>query len=127
MISFKNRGNFERTLTFFDYVLRPNYYDILLRYGNKGVDALRTATPKDSGETANSWSFKIGKEKGRVILSFYNDEVTEQGTPIAILIQYGHATRNGGFVQGIDFINPALRPVFKEMANEIWGRVIDVK
>ena len=127
MISIKQRGNFEKTLTFLEYVLNPDYYDILFKYGKKGVQALRMATPKDSGETANSWSFKIGKGEGKVILSFYNDEVTESGTPIAILIQYGHATRNGGFVQGVDFINPALRPIFNDMANEIWGRIIDVK
>jgi len=127
MISFKHKGNFERTLTFLEYVLRPNYYEILLRYGEKGVRALSNATPKDSGETANSWSYKIGKERNRIVLSFYNDSVTSNGTPIAILIQYGHATKNGGFVQGIDFINPALRPVFNDMANEIWRRVIDAK
>lgn len=127
MFSFKNKGNFERTLTFLEYALKQNYYDILLNYGKKGVQALSANTPKDSGETANSWSFKIDKKKGKIIISFYNDETTPAGTPIAILIQYGHATKNGSFVQGKDFINPALRPVFESMANEIWGRVIDVK
>ena len=87
------------------------------RYGSQGVEALRSATPKDSGLTANSWSFTI-EDWG---IGFNNTNV-QDGYSVALLIQYGHATRNGGYVEGIDFINPALRPIFDQIANECWRR-----
>lgn len=123
MIRVKNTGNFEKTLTFFERILNFNYLSILNEYGKKGVSALIAYTPKDSGETANSWTYSITKKNGSLLLSWNNSVLTDEGTPIAILIQYGHATKNGGFLIGQDFINPALKPVFEQMTNELWGRL----
>lgn len=123
MIRVKNTGNFEKTLTFFERILNFNYLSILNEYGKKGVSALIAYTPKDSGETASSWTYSITKKNGSLLLSWNNSVLTEEGTPIAILIQYGHATKNGGFLIGQDFINPALKPVFEQMTNELWGRL----
>jgi hypothetical protein len=95
---------------------------ILNEYGRKGVEALKAATPRDTGLTAESWYYEIQRGEGLIRLSFNNSN-TNQGIPIAILIQYGHATRNGGFVEGIDYINPALRPVFDELAEKLWKEV----
>lgn len=95
---------------------------ILNEYGKKGVEALKAATPRDTGLTAESWYYEIQRGEGLIRLSFNNSN-TNQGIPIAILIQYGHATRNGGFVEGIDYINPALRPVFDELAEKLWKEV----
>ena len=94
----------------------------LTRYGEMGVAALMSATPVDTGLTANSWYYKIEKERGRVTLSFHNSNI-QNGVPIAIILQYGHGTRNGGWVQGRDYINPALQPVFDKMADDIWREV----
>lgn len=126
MIKVKSTGGFEKTLNFFDYVLDLNYISILREYGKKGVRYLKDYTPKDTGETAEAWTYSITKKDNKLILAWNNSVLTEEGTPIAILIQYGHATRNGGFVMGQDFINPALKPVFDGMADEIWRRVISV-
>lgn len=99
---------------------------ILDRYGREGVRALSAATPSRTGATANSWSYYIeqGKSKSSVIWTNSN-EAPGASVPVAILIQYGHMTRNGGYVQGIDFINPALRGVFKDMANAIYREVVE--
>jgi len=94
------------------------------KYGRMGVEALRSVTPVDTGKTASSWYYKIERSKGRVSLIFCNSNTTPEGTPIAIILQYGHATRNGGFVQGIDYINPIIVPIFEEIANTAWKEVI---
>ena len=94
----------------------------LRKYGEKGVNALKEATPKDSGLTATSWKYKIEKEAGKTSLTFYNSNV-QNGVPIAIILQYGHGTRNGGWVEGYDYINPAIRPIFKELADAAWREV----
>lgn len=123
MISFSHKGDFSKTLRFLNYVLDRDYLNILSDYGRRGVDALASATPKDSGETASSWNFEITKNSKSVILSFTNSNIVD-GVPIAIILQYGHATRNGGYVEGVDYINPALSHIFNELANEAWGRVV---
>ena len=94
----------------------------LTKYGEKGVAALQAATPVRTGETASSWYYKIEKSGSRITLSFLNSNANK-GVPIAIILQYGHGTNNGGWVQGRDYINPALRPVFDEMAQAIWREV----
>lgn len=115
MIKLTQKGSFRNAERFFDNSknLSRRLRTALERYGAKGVEALRSATPKDSGLTANSWYYVI--EDGGI--SFCNSN-TQDGVPVAILIQYGHATRNGGYVKGIDYINPALRPIFEELAEE---------
>lgn len=95
---------------------------ILNKYGMKGVEALREATPKDTGKTSESWSYKITRENDIVKLSFLNSN-RNQDVPIAIILQYGHGTKNGGWVEGIDYINPAIQPLFEELAKEIWKEV----
>ena len=122
----KQKGNFKKTNNFLRYVLDQRYLDILNRYGEEGVRALSANTPRDTGETASSWSYEIIRGKNKIILAFNNDHV-EKGVPIAVILQYGHATRNGGWVEGIDYINPAIQPIFKKIANDAWGRVVSVQ
>lgn len=122
----KQKGNFKNINNFLRYVLDQQYLDILNKYGAEGVRALSANTPIDTGETASSWSYEIIKSKKKIILAFNNDHI-EKGVPIAIILQYGHATRNGGWVEGIDYINPAIQPIFKKIANDAWGRVVHVQ
>lgn len=93
------------------------------KYGQKGVDALRNATPVDSGLTASSWYYEVVKTHNGVKIQFCNSNIQNGWAPIAILLQYGHATRNGGYVQGRDYINPAIQPLFDQMADDAWKEV----
>ena len=99
------------------------YLSALEKYGEEGVKALMAATPRDTGATANSWSYRIVKNKDSATITWTNSNTTESGIPIAVLIQYGHATGTGGYVQGRDFINPAMRPVFDKIAEDAWMEV----
>lgn len=124
MITIRQEGDFSKLTNFFERCKGWINLSNLDKYGRQGVEALASATPKDSGATATSWSYEIvrrGTKSASII--FHNSNLTPHGTPVAILIQYGHATRNGSWVEGIDYINPALRPVFENMANEIWREV----
>jgi hypothetical protein len=94
------------------------------KYGPIGVAALKRATPEDEGQTANSWYYQIVRKRGFYCIQWCNRNVEEPGTiPVAILIQYGHGTRTGGYVEGTDFINPAMRPIFEKMAADMWKEV----
>jgi len=121
MITITQQGDFSRTINYFRKLedLDLSKLDI---YGQKGVNALRDATPIDSGLTAGSWSYDISKEKNTVTISFKNSNV-ENGILIAIILQYGHATRNGGWVEGRDYINPAIQPIFDEIVENAWKEV----
>lgn len=122
MISFRQKGDFSNTTKFLEKaknVFRNNKFD---KYGQQGVAALASATPKDSGETANSWYYTIKKTASGVTISFNNKHI-EQGVPIAIILQYGHGTGTGGWVEGRDYINPAIRPIFDKIADEAWKEV----
>lgn len=124
MITIRQEGDFSKLTNFFERCKGWIHLSNLDKYGRQGVEALSSATPKDSGTTATSWSYEIvrrGTKSASII--FHNSNLTPQGTPVAILIQYGHATKNGSWVEGIDYINPALRSVFENMANEIWREV----
>lgn len=123
MIRVRQHGNFSKTEAFLNRMKHPFYYGMLHRYGKQGVEALRNATPRDTGKTAESWSYEIRQNNSRIQIIWKNSNLAERGMPIAVLIQYGHATKNGGYVQGIDYINPALRPIFEDMANSIWKEV----
>ena len=123
IISMTQRGNFKKTDRFLSKFIGFHYRHKLERYGSRGVEALRNGTPKDSGETAEAWSYEIVEEPGRTAIYWRNSHVVN-GTNIAIILQYGHATRNGGFVEGIDYINPAIRPIFEDMAREVWKEVV---
>ena len=122
MISFNQKGDLSKTIDFLNGLKKKNIETMLDKYGQQGVDALSKATPVDTGETANSWKFKIESKKGKATIIWYNTNV-ENGVPIAILLQYGHGTQNGGYIQGRDYINPAMRPIFDRMANDIWKEV----
>lgn len=123
MISFVHKGNFNNTEKFFDRIMHRSYKDTLASYGERGVKALAAATPKDTGKTADSWIYSIEEGKGTVSIVWSNTNVNK-GLNIAVLLQYGHGTRNGGYVQGRDYINPALRPLFDEIANKAWEEVV---
>lgn len=123
MITFRQEGNFSRLDTYFERLKGVFKWSFLDKYGRAGVEALSSATPIESGKTAESWRYKIVRTESSVSINFYNDNTTSEGTPIAILLQYGHATKNGGFVEGIDYINPAIVPIFEEIANTAWSEV----
>ena len=122
MIKISLKGNFKNIERFFDGAknrLPQRIRSVLDRYGRQGVAALQMYTPKDSGETANSWKYEIFN----LGIVWSNTNVTGNGTPVAILLQYGHGTKNGGYVQGRDYINPALQPIFDEIADNCWKEV----
>ncbi len=118
----KVRGNFKNTERFLKGTKEINFKNILDTYGQQGVRALAEATPIDSGLTASSWGYVIKGNKGSISIIWTNSN-TVRGIPIAILLQYGHGTRNGGFVQGKDYINPALQPIFDKITEEAWREV----
>lgn len=123
MIVFKHTGDFSSTEKFLRRQNRSKYMRTFQEYGKKGVELLSQATPTDTGLTASSWDYEITHRRGRYTLSWSNANVND-GVPIAIIIQYGHATRNGGYVQGRDYINPVMQPIFDSMTEELWREVI---
>ena len=125
MITFKQKGDFRHTENFLKNAEDDKWINILDSYGQEGVDELRSATPKDTGDTASSWSYSIRKRDGKVSLEWSNSH-SNKGVNIAIILQYGHATGTGGYVEGIDYINPALRPVFERLAERVWEEVTSV-
>lgn len=122
MISFRQKGDFSKLTRFLEKAKEAVKLGDLDRYGQEGVAALASATPVDSGLTANSWYYEITHEKGSATISFYNSNINK-GVPIAIILQYGHGTRNGGWVEGRDYINPAIQPVFDKIAENAWKEV----
>lgn len=117
MIRFKHRGSFANTEKFFEKAAKLDITQVLAKYGREGIRALSAATPTETGETANAWGYEITMEKGRVTIFWTNTHV-DDGVNIAVILQYGHGTRNGGYVQGIDYINPAIGPIFERIAQE---------
>lgn len=122
MISFRHKGDFKNTEKLLKKSLGKDYMAVLRQYGQRGASMLSSATPFESGETAASWSYEIIQNENGISICWNNSHV-EKGVNIAIILQYGHATRNGGWVQGRDYINPALRPIFDEMAEAAWKEV----
>ena len=122
MITFRQKGDFKNLTGYLERFKEGLKISSLDRYGEEGVRALADATPKDTGLTAASWEYRIVHGEGSVSITFNNTNF-QNGVPIAIILQYGHATRNGGYVQGIDYINPALRPIFERIADEAWEEV----
>lgn len=122
MIEVKTSGSFDNTLKFLRQASTKASLGNLDSYGERGIRALQAATPKDSGETAASWAYKIVRESGRVRIEWYNTH-TEDGANIAIILQYGHGTGTGGWVEGQDYINPAMRPVFDQISKDILKEV----
>lgn len=124
-IMFRHKGDFSKTEKFFNSLLKLDYLNVLERYGQAGVAALASATPKDSGLTAASWDYEITHNGKETTIAFTNSNISN-GVNIAIILQYGHGTRNGGYVAGRDFINPAIQPIFDKIANEAWREVTNL-
>ena len=125
MIKFKHKGDFSKATRYFERIKKTPHNINFEQFGKAGVAALASATPIESGLTANSWSYEIEKTKGSVKISFNNSNI-QNGVPIAIILQYGHGTHNGGWVQGRDYINPAIQPIFDEITNKAWKEVTKV-
>ena len=122
MIRFRQKGDFFKTKRFFAKNISLIKKLDLDKYAREGVEALSSATPLRSGETAGSWYYEIKKTGTSAIINFLNSNIHD-GVPIAVILQYGHGTGTGGYVQGQDYINPAIRPIFEEMADQIWREV----
>ena len=122
MIKFRQKGDFSKSIRFLKRMKEKNFLKDLDKYGREGVAALASATPVDTGLTASSWYYTIETEDGRVRLNFLNSNI-QRGVPIAVILQYGHATRNGGWVEGRDYINPAIQPIFDKIADNAWREV----
>lgn len=122
MISFRQKGDFHKLTNYLEKAKESIKLGNLDKYGREGVMALSANTPVDSGLTANSWYYIIENKKGSVSITFCNSNISE-GVPIAIILQYGHGTGTGGWVQGRDYINPAIRPIFDRIADEAWKEV----
>lgn len=122
MISFRQKGDFSKVTKFLERAKESVRLGVLDKYGREGVAALASATPVDTGLTANSWYYTIENKNGVATLSFSNSNI-QNGVPIAIILQYGHGTRNGGWVQGRDYINPAIQPIFDKIADGAWKEV----
>ena len=125
MISFRHKGDFPKIHRHLERLKEAARIGILDKYGQEGVAALAAATPVDSGVTANSWYYEIERTKNSATIRFNNSNI-QNGVPIAIILQYGHGTGTGGWVQGRDYINPAVRPIFDRIKNDAWREVTRV-
>ena len=124
-ITFNHKGDFSKVNTWLEKLLNASHRGILDKYGRMGVEALSKATPVDTGLTASSWYYEISRTSTSVSINFMNSN-RNKGVPIALILQYGHGTGTGGYVQGRDYINPALQPVFEQMCDELWKEVTGV-
>lgn len=122
MITFRQKGDFSKLTRYLERVKEVVKLGDLDKYGRAGVAALASATPIDTGLTASSWYYEISNKNGSAMISFHNSNI-QNGVPIAIILQYGHGTRNGGWVEGRDYINPAIRPIFDRIADDAWKEV----
>lgn len=122
MISFRHKGDFSKLTGFLERAKNVVHLGILDKYGREGVAALASATPVDSGQTASSWYYEIVRTPQGASLNFHNSNINE-GVPIAIILQFGHGTGTGGWVEGRDYINPAIQPIFDKLAEDAWREV----
>lgn len=118
-VKFEVSGSFTKTERFLNRMKRREYLNVLDEFGRKGVQALRNATPVDSGATAEAWDYEIKRTRGYTEIVWTNSNIND-GVPIAVILQYGHGTGTGGYVQGRDYINPAIRPIFDKIAEKAW-------
>lgn len=125
MITFRQKGNFSKFNRYLERLKEAVKLGDLNKYGRQGVQALSSATPIESGETANSWYYKINRTKESVAITFHNSNI-QNGVPIAIILQYGHSTGTGGYVEGRDYINPAIQPIFDRIAEDAWKEVTNL-
>lgn len=122
VITIVHKGNFEKTNAFLMHMSKWEVTKILKKYGEQGVEALKAATPVDTGKTADSWYYDVKKTYRGYELNFYNSH-QNKGVPIAVVLQYGHGTGNGGYVKGTDYINPPMKVIFEQIADEAWKEV----
>lgn len=122
MISFRHKGDFSKSRRYLERAKEAVQLSVLDKYGKVGVAALASATPVESGQTANSWYYEIEHSAGSSVIRFNNSHINK-GVSIAIILQYGHGTGTGGWVEGRDYINPAIQPVFDTMVEEVWREV----
>lgn len=125
MITFRQKGDFSKFNRYLERLKEAVKLGDLNKYGRQGVQALSSATPIESGETANSWYYKINRTKESVSITFHNSNI-QNGVPIAIILQYGHGTGTGGYVEGKDYINPAIQPIFDRIAEDAWKEVTNL-
>ena len=125
MISFRQKGDFSKLNRYLERVKESAKIGVLDKYGREGVAALASATPVETGKTASSWYYEIKRQNGSVSLEFKNSNIKD-GVPIAVILQYGHGTGTGGWVQGRDYINPAIQPVFDRIVNDAWKEVTKI-
>lgn len=125
MISFRQKGDFSKLNRYLERVKESAKIGVLDKYGREGVAALASATPIETGKTANSWYYEIKRQNGSVSLEFKNSNIKD-GVPIAVILQYGHGTGTGGWVQGRDYINPAIQPIFDKIADSAWKEVTKI-
>lgn len=122
MSKWKLKGNYNGVRKFLNHISNADYLNILDDYGKLGVAALQAYTPKDTGLTANSWTYEIEHNEETTKIAWYNTNI-QNGMPIAIMLQYGHGTGTGGYVQGVDYINPAMQPIFDAISRQVWNEV----
>ena len=122
MITFRQKGDFSKLSRYLEKVKEAAKVGVLDKYGQAGVTALSSATPVESGLTAQSWYYEIEHTKSSAVIRFLNSNVNK-GVPIAIILQYGHGTGTGGWVEGRDYINPAIQPIFDNIAKDAWKEV----
>lgn len=125
LITFKQSGNFNKLEKFLQESKHITFKQILERYAQEGVEALSLNTPIDSGLTSMSWKYEIIKTSRGYIINWLNSNIVD-GVPVAILLQYGHGTRSGTFIEGIDYINPAIRPIFEKISENLWKEVTNL-
>lgn len=125
MITFRHKGDFSKSMRFLERLKETVKLGDLDKYGREGVAALSSMTPVDSGLTASSWSYEIVRSNGVVKIEFHNSNVNE-GVPIAVILQYGHGTGTGGWVEGRDYINPAIQPIFDKIVDDAWREVTNL-
>lgn len=124
-IKMNSSGNFNKSFKFLKAMKEKSWLKKIDEYAQLGVEALRANTPKDSGLTAGSWDYEITDDGERLYITWYNTNVKRGYFNVALMLQYGHATKSGGWIQGVDYINPALKPVFDKISNNMWEEVIN--
>lgn len=123
VVQMSEKGDFKKTFRFLKAIKEKKFLSNLNKYGERGVQLLSENTPRDTGLTASSWYYKIEDDGNTLKLTWYNSNVKKDYFNVALMLQYGHATKNGGWIEGIDYINPALKPLFDEMEKDIWEEV----
>lgn len=125
MIKFTSKGDYSKVTRYFQKLSNSAHLKVLDKYGQMGVEALSSATPTRTGTTASSWSYEVTRDNSKATISFSNSNINK-GVPIAIILQYGHGTGTGGWVEGRDYINPSIQPIFDKIVNDAWKEVTNL-